>query len=70
MFWTQIMLLSGFFSYIMKKNIFFETENIFLHLRPTNFKFFFALVCELRLKLQKFTQADPRILRKLPSISL
>jgi hypothetical protein len=57
------------FLYYEEKH-FFETENISLHLRPTNFKCFFALVCELRLKLQKFTQADPGILRKLPSISL
>jgi hypothetical protein len=31
---------------------------------------FFALVCELSLKLQKFTQADPAILRKIPAINL
>jgi hypothetical protein len=70
MFWTQIMLLTGFVSYIMKKNIFLR-QKIFLSIfDQLILSVFFALVCELRLKLQKFTQADPGILRKLPSISL
>jgi hypothetical protein len=63
------MLLTGFFSYIMNKNILLR-QQIFFSIFDQLILSVFALVCELRLKLQKFTQADPGILRKIPSINL
>jgi hypothetical protein len=52
------------------KKTFFGGSKYFFPSLTNSILSFFALVCELRLKLQKFTQADPGILRKISSFNL
>jgi hypothetical protein len=54
----------------MNKNIFLRQQIFFSFFDQLILSGFLALVCELRLELQKFTQADPEILRKIPYINV